>query len=183
MKDNVIVDMKDFEEKINKGLSDMLLTYGLIDTKFPDNPDIEGKWAKIGESYMPDGVREFADYPMVSLGWMMYIGMAVAKFWDEDWIIYDHIDDLYLYMREKRGFDELDEYIRETVLGLKDEEFDATEKLVRTCSERVHSMLHHENIEHGTERAFRAYVACIHQLYLMGAAVQLRKMGYRMVKA
>jgi len=24
--------------------------------------------------------------PLASLGWMMYIGMAVAKMWDEDWL-------------------------------------------------------------------------------------------------
>ena len=43
------------------------------------------------------------DFPSASLGWMMYIGMAVAKFWDAEWDIYSKIDDLYVYMRDKRG--------------------------------------------------------------------------------
>ena len=30
--------------------------------------------------------------------------------------------------------------------------------------------------------AFNAYVACLHQLYLMGAAMQLKRMGYHMTK-
>ena len=43
-------------------------------------------------------------------------------------------------------------------------------------------MVRHEGFEPGTEAAFRGYVACLHQLYLMGAAVQLRRMGYHMCK-
>lgn len=177
-----MLDMKQFEEKVNKALYDKLLSENLIDARFPENLDVEGKWASIGESYLADGIREFPNYPMVSLGWMMYIGMAVAKFWDEDWAVFDHIDDLYRYMRDKRGYDALDDFIRETVLQLKDAQFDEVEKVVRACAECAYTMLHREEVEPGTEDAFRAYVACLHQLYLMGSAVQLRRMGYRMVK-
>jgi hypothetical protein len=113
-------------------------------------------------------MREFQDFPSASLGWMMYIGMAVAKMWDTEWEvmeqreqsdaridsaesrqnstegqIYSKIEDLYAYMRDKRGYDQMDEYISEEVNG---------------------------------------YVACLHQLYLMGAAVQLKRMGYHMTK-
>ena len=45
---------------------------------------------------------------------------------------------------------------------------------------RVHSALMREKIEPGTKEAFEAYVACLHQLYLFGAAVQLKRMGYHM---
>jgi hypothetical protein len=40
----------------------------------------------------------------------------------------------------------------------------------------------HQRIEPGTKEAFNAYVACLHQLYLMGAAMQLKRMGYHMTK-
>jgi hypothetical protein len=40
----------------------------------------------------------------------------------------------------------------------------------------------HLRLEPGTKEAFTAYVACLHQLYLMGAAVQLKRMGYHMSK-
>ena len=36
--------------------------------------------------------------------------------------------------------------------------------------------------ETGTKEAFHAYVACLHQLYLAGVAMQLKRMGYRMTK-
>ena len=32
------------------------------------------------------------------------------------------------------------------------------------------------------KEAFNGYVACLHQLYLMGVAMQLKRMGYHMTK-
>jgi hypothetical protein len=32
------------------------------------------------------------------------------------------------------------------------------------------------------KKAFNGYVACLRQLYLMGAAMQLKRMGYHMTK-
>lgn len=170
-----------FEDMVRADLHQYLLTCNEIDERLPEAFDIEELWPKIGESYITDGVREFQDYPTVSLGWTMYIGMALAKMWDENWELYSKIDDLYRYMRNKSGYDLLDEYIRGPLLGLKQEDFDATERLVQECAERTYSTLMREHLEPGTEDAFRGYVACIHQLYLMGAYVQLHRMGYHMV--
>lgn len=169
-----------FEEKIHESLYQYLLSQNEIDTRFPDAIDIEDKWPSIGQSYMVDGIREFRDYPTVSLGWMMYVGMAVAKFWDEEWEIYGNLEDLYLYLRDKEGFDSMDEYVRRDVLQLHTPDYDTTEALVQSCAEMAYSTLRHENIEPGTQQAFEAYIACLHQLYLMGAAVQLYRMGYKM---
>ena len=138
----------------------------------------------IAKAYLPDGIREFQDFPSASLGWMMYIGMAVAKMWDTEgmeqreqsdacidsaesrqnstegqWEIYGNIEDLYAYMRDKRGYDAMDEYIREEILPLV-----------------------HQHLEPGTKAAFNGFVSCLHQLYLMGAAIQLKRMGYHMTK-
>jgi len=40
----------------------------------------------------------------------------------------------------------------------------------------------HQHLEPGTKEAFTGYVSCLHQLYLMGAAMQLKRMGYHMTK-
>jgi hypothetical protein len=113
---------------------------------------------------------------------MMYIGMAVAKMWDTEWQIYSHIENLYAYLRDKRGYDAMDEYIREDVLRLRGSDYDALEKLVGECASRVNNALTHQHFEPGTREAFNGYVTCLHQLYLFGAAVQLKRMGYRMQK-
>ena len=170
-----------FEDKISQDLRSYLLLRNEIDAKFPQAIDIEEKWVAIGQSYIPDGAREFRNYPSASLAWMMYIGMAVAQFWEDDWEKYSKKADLYLYLRDKEGYDTMDEYIRRDVLGLKGEAFTATEALVQECAERTHSALCRENIEPGTTEAFAAYVSCLHQLYLSGMAVQLKRLGYRMV--
>lgn len=61
-------------------LTQYLLSRGLIDEILPTTPDIADKWQQIAEAYLPDGIREFALYPTAALGWMMYIGMAIAKY-------------------------------------------------------------------------------------------------------
>ena len=124
--------MENFEEQLRKDLHQFLLTMKEVDERLPECPDVDEKWEEIAKAYIPDGIREFQDFPSASLGWMMYIGMAVAKMWDTEWEIYSKIEDLYAYMRDKRGFN--------------------------------------------------GYVACLRQLYLMGAAMQLKRMGYHMTK-
>ena len=171
-----------FEEQLHQDLHQFLLSMKEVDARLPECPDVEEKWEQIAKAYIPDGIKEFSDFPSASLGWMMYIGMAVAKFWDEEWEIYSKIGDLYAYMRDKRGYDAMDEYIREDVLLLKSVDYTVLEKLVGECASRVHSALRHQNIESGTKEAFNAYVSCLHQLYLFGASIQLKRMGYHMTK-
>lgn len=173
---------QDFEEKIRRDLCGYLLLKNEIDIRFPQAVDIEEKWLSSAQSYIPDGAREFRNYPSASLAWMMYIGMAVAQLWEDDWEVYGHLDDIYLYLRDKEGYDTMDEYIRRTVLRLKEPDFSTTEALVQECAERTYSALCRENIEPGTQEAFAAYVSCLHQLYLMGMAVQLKRLGYKLVK-
>lgn len=169
-----------FEEAIHKNLKQYLLGVKAIDERMPECPDVTDKWEAVGSSYIPDGAREYRDYPAASLGWMMYIGMAVAKLWDDEWEIYSQIEDLYVYMRDKCGYDNLDEYISEDVLMVRGEEQERLAQMVDECATRVNYALMHEQIEPGTKEAFDAYITCLRQLYLFGMAVQLKRMGYHM---
>lgn len=174
--------MEIFEEKLHNDLFQYLLSMKEVDQHMPECPDVEEKWEEIAKAYIPDGIREFQDYPSASLGWMMYIGMAVAKMWDTEWEIYSKIEELYAYMRDKRGYDSMDEYIREELLLLQGEDYMMLEKVVGECASRVYNALMRQHIEPGTKAAFEAFVACLHQLYLFGAAMQLKRMGYHMTK-
>ena len=168
------------EDRIHRVLYQYLVGMKKVDERLPECPDVEEKWAGIANSYIPDGAREFLNYPVASLGWMMYLGMAVAKMWDDGWERYSQMEDLYRYLRDKRGYDLMDEAIREEVLMLKGEESSEWETLVGECASRVNSALMRERIESGTKEAFEAYVACLHQLYLFGAAAELKHLGYQM---
>ena len=174
--------MEQFEQQLNHDLHQYLMSLNEVDERQPECPDVEEKWETIAKAYIPDGIREFQDYPTVSLGWMMYIGMAVARMWDTEWEIYGNIEDLYAYMRDKRGFDAMDEYIREEILLLKGDDYNLTEKLTGECASRVYNALMRQHFEQGTKEAFNGYIACLRQLYQMGIAIQLKRMGYHMTK-
>ena len=199
--------MATFEEQLHSDLHQYLMGLNEVDERLPECPDVAGKWESIAEAYIPDGIREFQNCPSASLGWMMYIGMAVAKMWDTEWEvmeqreqiqarldsaesrqnstngqIYSNLENIYTFMCDKRGYDAMDEYVREEVLRLRGDDYDALEKLVGECASRVNNALMHQNFEPGTKEAFEGYVTCLHQLYLFGAAMQLKRMGYRMEK-
>ena len=171
-----------FEEKFKEDLATYLQEKDLIDKMLPDTPDLEEKWVTIAEAYLPDGMREFATYPTVSLGWMMYIGMALAKYWDEDWELYNKVENLYTYLRDRIDYDHMDDYICEKVLLLSAEDHQRLASVVGECAARTNSLLHHLGLAPGSPEAFHSYVAALHQLYTMGAAMQLKTMGYHMTK-
>ncbi len=163
-------------------LQQYLLSLGRIDERFPEAPDIENLWPKIAQSYMADGIREFNDSPVVSLAWMMYTGMALAKYWDTDWQLYSQVDDLYAYLRDQRDFDHMDDYICEQVLLLSTPDHEQLTHVVGECASRTYSLLLRQHLEPGTRETFEAYVAAIHQMYLMGMAMELKALGYHMTK-
>ena len=172
-----------FEKIFHDDLYQYLLSRNMVDERQPEAPDLEDLWQSIGESYMADGVREYnTGYPSVSLGWMMFIGMAVAKYWDVEWEIYSKVPDLYVYLRDRVDFDHMDDYICENVLLLTEEEHTLTTKIVGECASRTYNLLYHQHLEPGTPEAFQGYVSALHQMYLMGMSMELKRLGYHMTK-
>lgn len=170
----------DFEEKVRKDLITFLQHKEALDPHVPECPDVEEKWSEIARAYLPDGTREFAGYPVVSLGWMMLIGMAMAYYWDTDWEKYSNRKDLYEELRDKRGYDNMDEVIVNDILGYATPEADKISDLVAECASRVYSIISHEHVEPGTPAALGCYIAALHQLYLAGMAMELNALGYHM---
>ena len=71
--------MEQFEEQLHQDLHQFLQSMKEVDERLPECPDVEDKWEQIVKVYIPDGIREFNDFPSASLGWMIYIGMAIAN--------------------------------------------------------------------------------------------------------
>lgn len=168
----------EFEEKVRQDLISFLQWKESIDKKVPECPDVEEKWAEIGRAYLPDGIREFKDYPVVSLGWMMFVGMAMAYYWDTNWEEYSKKTDIYEAIRDMNGYDNLDTTVVEKILGYDGEKAQRIIDNVAECASRIYSLLTHSHIEPGTNTAFGCYVAALHQLYLAGMAVELNALGY-----
>lgn len=169
-----------FETRIGDALYNFLLSKEEIDKVPGASPDITEKGDQICAKYLPDGIREFQNYPTVSLGWMMFIGMAVARMWDDDWETYSKFENLYAVLVNARGYDNLDEHICEDILKLSGKEAESTSRLIGDAAEMVHALLIHEGIEPGTPTAYFAYIRCLLKLYFYGAAVELRRLGYHM---
>lgn len=173
---------KKIEEIFKQDLHMYLAGKNRVDEQLPDAPDIEEQWAKIGEAYLPDAMREFTKYPTVALGWIMFVGMAVAKYWDEDWELYSKVENLYTYLRDRIDFDHMDDYICEKVLCLDAKEHEVVNNVVGECAARTYTKLCRMRLEAGSKEAFRTFVAALHQMYLMGIAVELHSLGYHMTK-
>ena len=60
-----------FEDTLHEDLHRYLHSIKEVDERMPECPDVEEKWTAIAQSYLPDGIREFQNYPNASLGWMM----------------------------------------------------------------------------------------------------------------
>lgn len=174
--------MENFAASLLEDLHRYLVGREAVDERFPECPDVEEKWLAVAEAYLPDGIREFASYPIASLGWMMFIGMAIACYWDRDWDRYGKVEDLYALLRDPRGYDNMDEYIMDEVLDVHGDAAEALQTLVGDTAERAKRALYAQDIEPGTVEAFKAYVACLQCMYQLGVAVQLKAMGYHMTK-
>ena len=172
----------EFEKKLKEDLYSYLRGIDRIDEKMPECPDVEDLWPSVAEAYVPDGVREFAEYPVESLGWIMFTGMALALYWDVDWEKYSKKSgaELYTELRDAKGYDNLDDYVLRDVLHLDDTEAEAVSKMVGECAARTLSAIRHSGVEPGTPVALETYVAALHQLYLMGVATELNALGYHM---
>lgn len=179
-KDGVATMVAEFESSVREDLIGFLQRKGAIDEVVPQCPDVEERWGDIARAYLPDGVREFQGYPVVSLGWMMFVGMALAYYWDTDWQNYSGRSDVYESLRDLRGFDNMDEAVTEDVLGYSGEDAQRVTDLVAECASRVYSELCRRSVEPGTQAALGCYIAALHQLYLCGMAMQLNALGYRM---
>ena len=170
------------EQVFQQDLHQYLSSIKRVDERLPEAPDLEGLWAKVGESYLPDAMREFSQYPTVALGWIMFVGMALAKYWDTDWELYGKVEDHYKYLREQIDFDHMDDYICEKILCLDEVAHKKLSSIVSECAARTYHLLIHQNLEPGTEAAFRGFIAALHQMYLMGIAIELKALGYHMTK-
>ncbi len=178
-KDNKQI-VSEFEEKVRKDLIEFLQRKEALDAHVPECPDVEERWSEVAHAYLPDGAREFQDYPVVSLGWMMLIGMTLSYYWDTDWEKYSKMKNIYEDIRDRKGYDNMDETVVQDILGYRDEAAEKVTELVAQCASRVFSMLNHEHVEPGTEAALGCYIAALHQLYLAGMAMELNALGYHM---
>lgn len=172
--------LKQYEASVTDHLLHHLTAQGLLGGCLLTTDDFYAVWDKVAPSYISDSVKEIAQYPTVALGWAMYLGMAVAMFWDDEWNIYSRIPNLYEYIRDKRGYDYMDEVVRTDILCLNETDFNRYEQLVQDCAGQVLSRIRHEQIEPQSPTAYHVYASSVKVLFHLGASVVLYRLGYKL---
>ena len=104
-----------FEQRVSQALVESCTADGqMIDVE-----ELDGKWRTSAPEYMAAAVPQIADYPAAAVAWACYLGMGAAVLWDKSWGEYKDVDDWYALMASPRGFDCMDEYVTECLLGCK----------------------------------------------------------------
>ena len=174
--------LKHFETKVQDELLKLSTSYGFLDGVLLATDDIDNQWTVLAPEYVADAVPNIQDYPVVSVAWAMYLGMAVAYGWDADWEKYATAPYISYYGDE--GFDNMDEHITRDLLGMPLEGRSAKEleAMVRRCGQTTVGLIRNEHVEPQSPMAFHVYARCVKVMYRIGAAMQLKRMGYKFEK-
>lgn len=141
--------------------------------------DVTAHWDVLAPEYVADAVGQIADYPTVSVAWAGYLGMAVAHGWDKNW--QECLKTPYKAYYGAQGFDDMDEHIVRNVLGLSldSKEAQDIEMVIRSCAQTAVTLIRREQIEPQSAMAFHVFARVIKVMYRVGAALELKRLGYK----
>ena len=169
--------LEKYREDLTRHLMEVCTGNGYLDGKLLNTPDIDEVWERIAPGYYGDAVLQFNAWPQYSLACAGFLGMAVAKLWDEDWTRYRDVP--YAHFLGARGFDDMDDHITDTILGEREPAVPA----MQSAAAEAHHFLLRTNPEPGTADAYRRFLVTASVLFRLGAAIELRRLGYKLEKA
>ena len=139
-------------------------------------------WHKCAPDYMADAVPQIADYPLAAIAWAAYFGAGAAVMWDKQKIADD--ENLYLRLRDARGFDEMDEYVAYLMLdnGIKQADIDRVEDALRSAAMAAETAIRKEGVEPQSVMAFHIFARVVKIFFVLGLSVALHLMGYKYEK-
>lgn len=170
-----------YEEELMIKLLNLSVEKRVCSDKLFHTEDLDNMWKTIAPEFMVDAMKNIVDYPNVVIAWAGYIGMALAHLWDKDWNKVLNQPNVYEYLCVPRGFDEMDEYIVEDVLGYRFESETAKgfESFWRSVASIAISQIRHEEIEPQSPMAFHVFARTVKVVYRIGASVELYRLGYK----
>lgn len=179
MEANDTIYLNEFEVKLTDELLRLCRQYKMLEDVLLATDDIDEYWQRIAPEYMADAVPQIANYPTVSVAWAAYIGLGVAFGWDVDWATFSTVD--YQFYYGEQGFDDMDEHIVRDLLNLPLDSTDARqlEEMIRRCGEAAVARIRHEQIESQSLLAFHIFARACRVMFRIGAAIELKRLGYR----
>lgn len=173
------VYLENVESRIMNEILKICTQYRMLEGTLLSTDDIDARWHDIAPEYVADAVPNIADYPTVAIAWAGYVGMAIAHQWDGDWAA--HCKDAYKSLYGPAGFDDMDENIVQNVIGfhLESQEAKNIEQMMRRLGETALTLIRRENIEPQSPMAFHVYARAIKVMFRIGAAIELKRLGYK----
>ena len=171
-----------FESGLENALLMVCTSLGMLDGTLLATDDIDSKWKDLVPGYMADAVRNVNEYPDFTLACAGYAGTAVARWWDEDWG--RHHGASLRDMQGERGFDDMDDYITVSILGypLDSVEAGRLRSTMECLTRQAWNFINHSGVERGTADALTALSRSAFVIYRIGAAIELKRLGYRFEK-
>ena len=178
MEDSRIATYDRFEASLRKELIKLCTEYEMMNGQLLRSDDIDVKWDEFARDYMIDAVHEFNAYPEASLAWAAFLGMGVARHWDEDWR--RHCSDKYVSYYGSRGYDDMDEHVLRDVLGyaLDSDKAKAVSSMLSRCAALVLTLIRHEGFESQSVEAYYVLIRSVKVMYQIGASIELFRLGY-----
>ncbi len=171
-----------FENKLQQDLLRLCSAYKMLNSVLLANDDIDDKWTELAPEYIADAIEQIQEYPTVSLAWASYLGLAIAYVWDVDWKSYKKTT--YQSYYGEQGFDDMDEHIIKDILRLPldSEEAKEIEEMIRRCAQVTIALIRNEQVEPQSPLAFHIYARAVRVMYRIGAALELKRLGYNFQK-
>ena len=176
--------LNSFTEKLADTLVKQCTADKMLDGKMLLVEELNEKWRTSAPEYMVDAVPQIAEYPSADIAWACYVGMGAAVLWDKSWGDYKDKEDWYSLMAKPRGFDALDEYVVECLVGYKldSEENQKLESTIRKCAHTAQTMIRKEGIEPQSVMAFHLFARVVKVFFRLGVSLELRHLGYKYVQ-
>ena len=171
-----------YEANLLQEMMKMCASLGMLDRELLNSEDIDLKWKEWAPEYIAEALPEVNSYPEFAIACAGYVGMAAAQWWDEDWG--RHHNAGYSSLHGPRGFDDMDEHIVQNILGLTLDSVDAKQimNILLCCAQKATTFIQHEHIEHQTVKAFHIFARTVKVMFRIGAALQLKRLGYKFHK-
>ncbi|MFI3281250.1 MAG: hypothetical protein R3Y44_04685 [Rikenellaceae bacterium] len=172
--------LAEYEERLTQTLVGQFTDAGFLAGELLAVEELEQKWDSSAAEYMAAAVPQINDFPAAAVAWAAYMGVGLSVLWDKSWDQYSAVEDLYTPLASARGFDEMDEYVMEELLGytLDGEEAQRLENLMRGGATTALTMIRKESIEAQSVMAFYIFARSAKVFFRLGVAVGLHQMGY-----
>ena len=171
-----------YEENLQREILRMCTSLGMLDGELLSSEDIDQKWKEWAPEYIAEALPEVNSYTEFAIACAGYAGMAVAQWWDQDWG--RHHSARYESLHGPRGFDDMDEFIVQNILGLSLNSVEAKQimNILLCCAQKASTFIQHEHIERQTVKAFHIFARTVKVMFRTGAALQLKRLGYKFHK-